>query len=85
MFLDFLPFFFGRYFVSYTAVSVKSDQRVCLIPFTILLSFDKLKSRLSSTTVVPVIGNRGSLICPQLDDGGQSDRRSTIPRCCIKE
>ena len=50
--------------VTHTAVSVKSDQRVCVIPLTILLSFDKFNSGLSSTTVVLVIGNRGSLICP---------------------
>ena len=59
-----LAFLLWSIFVTHTAVTVKSDQRVCLVPLTILLSFNKLNSGFSSTTAVPVIGNRGSLICP---------------------
>ena len=60
----FLAFLLWSIFVTHTAVSGKSDQRVWLVPLTIMLSFDKLNSGLSSPTAVPVIGNRGSLIRP---------------------
>ena len=59
-----LAFLLWSIFVTHTAVRKKSDQRVCLVPVTILLSFDKLNSGFSSATAVPVIGNRGTLICP---------------------
>ena len=66
MFWDLLPPFFDRYLKTHTSVSVKSDQRVCLVPLAILLSFDELISRFSSATAPPVVGNRGTLICPEL-------------------
>ena len=42
--------------VAHAAVSVKSDQRVCLVPLAVLLSFDEANSRSGSVTAPPVIG-----------------------------
>ena len=50
--------------VARAAVSVKSDQRVCLVPLAVLLSFDAANSRSGSVTAPLVIGKRGALIRP---------------------
>ena len=50
--------------VAHAAISVKSDQRVCLVPLAVLLSVDEANSRSGNVTAPPVIGKRGALIRP---------------------
>ena len=64
MFFGTVAFLLWSVLVAHAAVSVKSDQRVCLVPLAVLLSFDEVNSRPGSATAPPVVGERGALIRP---------------------